>query len=253
MQTAGDMIAAALRTGQIVGTGQTPRAEEFETGMDLLNEIVAGWARDRLLSWRLKEISIVSTGAQTYPIADRPVRIVSAFARLLTTVAGINSSGLVDFPLLIVPSRDAYNDISLKSLATFPSAVYYDTQYPSPGTLYIWPIPAVNNFEIHIAYPQPIAAYTALTQPLGLPPEHMEALRYTLAGKLAIDYGQVPNPAMIARLRGVMARIRAGNWQPTEMKMPAALLPGGAVSGGGISGLVGPFQSVIILNQSVLG
>lgn len=253
INTAGDMVAAALRTSQIVGTGQTPRAEEFETALDLLNEVVYGWARDHLLSWRLKEITFTSTGAQSYPITDRPVRIASAFARLLTTTAGINSSGLVDFPLLIVNSREAYNEISLKSLTTFPSAVYYDPIWPSPGTLYVWPIPSAGWFEIHISYPTPIVGYAALTDPLGLPPEHLEPLRYCLAYKLAIDYGLQPGPVMLARLKGVMARLRASNYQPTEMKMPAALLPGGAVSGGGISGLVGPFQSVIVLNQSALG
>jgi hypothetical protein len=252
IQTAGDMVQAALRTAGIVGVGQAPSAEDANDGLNQLNEVIAGWARDRLLAWRLTEIAITSTGAASYTLTDRPVRLSSAFARLLVTSGGINSAGLVDFPLNIIPSRDLYNEISLKSLGTFPAAVYYDTIYPD-GLLYVWPIPPAGQFEIHVAYTQPITTYANLTTALGLPPEYLEPLRYTLAIKLAMDYGQQPNPGQVARLRGVMARLRAANWQPKPLEMPRELVPGGAVSGGGISGLVSPFQSVIVLGSSTLG
>jgi hypothetical protein len=157
----------------------------------------------------------------------------------------------MDFPLSIIPSREVYNEISLKNLTTWPAGIWLDQLYPLPS-VYVWPIPAENQFEIHVSYQAPLPVYTALADALDLPPEYQEAIRYALAAKIAMDYGQDPRPAMIARLRGVLSRIRAANMQMAPLKIDAALLPMGA-GNGGISGAVAPFQSVFITSTSVLG
>jgi len=253
--TAGDLVSACLRTAGILGVGQTAQAEDANTGLDLLNEVIAGWMRERLLSWRLVEVVATSTGAQSYPLTDRPVRLASAFARLLSgyaTSGGIVTAGPVDYPLQIMTGREQYNEIMVKSLGTFPAAVFLDTLWPGPAQVYVWPVPPAAQFELHLAYPQQLSRYAGLTTPLGLPPEYQEPLRYALALKLAMDYGIEPNTAHVNRLRGSLARLRAANIQLADLEMPAALVRG-AQGGGGISGLVGPAQSVIVLGQTVLG
>lgn len=247
--TAGDMIKAALLTSGIIGTGQSVASEDASTGLDLLREVLAGWSQDPGLAWVLKEYAVTSTGAASYQLPDRPRRIASAFARLLAPIPP--PSGQMDYPLRPIASREVYAEISLKGLTTFPAGYWLDPIWPSPA-IYVWPIPPAGQFELHIAYQSPLPTYTSLTDNLGLPPEYQEALRYTLAPKLAMDYGLQPNPAHVQRLRGVLSRIRAANMQMAPLETDGFLAPGGPGSGG-ISGAVAPFQSVFVVGQSVLG
>ena len=248
--TAGDMVAAALRTSGILGVGQTASAEDATTGLDLLHEVLAGWQQDPGLAWVLKDYSVVSTGAQSYALPDRPRRIASAFVRMLLP-APTSPAGPVDYPLIVIPSRELYNGIVLKQLSTWPAGVWLDQTYPLPS-IYVWPVPSAGTFEIHVTYQAPLPTYTSLTDNLGLPPEYQEAVRYALASKLAMDYGMTVNPAHVGRLRGVLARIRAANTQMVPLGIDPALLPLGR-GAGGISGAVGASQSWVIVGQTVLG
>jgi hypothetical protein len=255
IRTCVDMIKAALLTAGIGGVGQTPLAEDTNTAFDLLLEVIGMWSRERFMSWRLVEEVFLSTGAQAYLLLDRPPRLESAFARLLSgpPQAGISTAGLVDFPLVIIDSADEYNEIGIKSLTTFPTAIWYSPDYPV-GTVYPWPIPAADQFELHVFYRAGLPIYRELTDELALPPEYVRALRYELALLIAINYGQPPNPAFAAILGGTKAGIKAVNAHLAELSMPAGLVPHMPGSGG-ISGMVAPHQSVIVLNSgnAVLG
>jgi hypothetical protein len=241
------MVTAALLTSGIIGIGQTAQAEDANTGFDLLNEIVEMWKRERFMAWRNVEQIIPATGALSYPLLDRPPRLDAAFARLLTgqQYAGINNAGPVDFPLYIIGSQEEYADISLKQLTTFPAGVWYSPDYPV-GSVFFWPVPISGQFDLHVLYRSVAApAYVGLTDPLGLPPEYIRALRYELATLLCLNYGLPPNPGHVAAMMGAKAQIKAVNAHVRNMQMPRALVP--QMPGqGGISGSVGPHQSVIV-------
>jgi hypothetical protein len=249
IRTTGDIIRAAFLTAGVQGIGQPTSATDASTGFDLLREVLAGWRQDPGLAWVLKDYSVVSTGAVSYQLPDRPRRLASAFVRLL--IPNQPQVGQMDRPQGIMTSRQQYNEIALKHLTTWPAAVWLEQTYPLPS-IYVWPIPTADLYEIHVSYQSPLPTYTSLAQPLGLPDEYVEAIRYALAAKIAMDYGADPRPAQIARLRGVLARIRAANMQMADLEIDGSLLPGGPGSGG-ISGSVAPFQSVFVLNTSVLG
>ena len=245
------MVTEALKTSGITGIGQTPSAEDANTGFDLLIEIAEMWNRERFMCWRNTEVVIPSTGAQSYPLMDRPARLDSAYARLLTgpQIGTINNAGPVDFPLAIIDSQSDYNAISLKQLGTFPAAVWYSPDYPT-GSVYFWPLPPARQFDLHVFYRSALPHYTALTDPLGLPPEYIRALRYELATLLQLNYGLPVNPGHVAAMTGAKATIKAANAHVRNMQMPGALVP--QMPGqGGISGSVGPHQSVIVLDSGL--
>lgn len=245
------MIYAALKTSGIVGIGQTPSAEDANTGMDLLQEIAETWNRERFMCWRNVEVIIPSTGAQSYALPDRPPRLDTAFARLMTgqQIAGLNNAGPVDFPLTIINSQEDYAAISLKQLTTFPAAVWYAPDYPT-GSVYFWPIPPAQQFELHVFYRYALPHYSALTDPLNLPTEYHRALRYELAALLQINYGLQAASGIVSALMGTKAQIKAVNAHVRESQMPRALTP--QMPGqGGISGSVGPHQSVIVLDSGL--
>lgn len=249
--TTGDIISQALRTAGIIGVGQTASAEDANTGLDLLIEIAELWNRETFMCWRDVEVIIPSTGAQSYPLPDRPARLDSAYARLLVgqPQAGFNNAGLMDFPLVIIDSQSDYNTISLKQLTTFPAAIWYLPDYPT-GSVFPWPIPPAGQFDLHVFYRYALPHYATLTDPLGLPPEYIRALRYELAGLLQVNYGLPGSPSIAVALAGTLATIKAANAHISEMLMPGALTRRGGGSGG-ISGAVGPHQSVIVLDSGL--
>jgi len=254
IRTCIDFINAALLTSSVVGVGQTPLAEDANTAFDLLLEIVDQWNNERFMCWKLSEQIIPSTGAQTYPLTDCPARLDSAYARLLTgqQMATVYNAGPVDFPLYLIDSMEEYNDIGLKQLTTFPAAIWYQRDFPD-GTIYPWPIPPAGQFDLHVFWRQALPTYKELTDPLGLPPIYRRALRYEMAALLALNFGLPANPGHAAALSGTKAAIKAANAHVAQAKIPGALVP--AMPGqGGISGAVGPHQSVIVLdNGPVLG
>ncbi len=252
IETAGDIISAALRTSGVVGVGQTPLAEDSNDALDLLREIAGTWNRERFMAWRNVEVIIPSTGAASYALPDRPPRLDSAFARQTWqgSVQAISAgTSPVDYPLAIIDSQSDYNTISLKSLTAFPSAVWYASDYPT-GTLFPWPIPPAGQYELHVFYRYALPVYTALTDTLDLPQEYIMALRYELAVRIQLNYGLQPNRGHVASLMNSKGTIKANNAHMRNLSMPAGLATGSSGQGG-ISGAVGPHQSVIVLDSGL--
>ncbi len=239
--TTGDLITFALRTAGINGVGQTPLAEDSNTGLQLLRNMLAEWQRRRWLVWTLAGTAITSTGAAFYSVGPsgdfdiaRPDKIEAAYARLLPTQAGLS----VDYPLTIIASREDYSQITLKGLTTFPGALYYDPAFPA-GIAYFWPIPPDGQFELHIITKQTLPVYATLTDSLALPPEYISAALYSLAVELAMNYGLDPKPAVVARMAAALSVIRMANVQPATLNMPAGITGryrgmGGLMTGPGL-------------------
>ncbi len=227
ISTCGDLIAFAFRTAGIVGVGQTPLADDANTALQLLSNIRAEWQRRRWLVWSLVEAVKVSTGAATYtvgPTGDfvlpRPDRIDSAFVRL-----NAGSAMAIDYSLLIIESREDYNDIGLKSIVSWPGAVFYESAFPV-GVLHFVPVPQSGQFELHIAVKTALPAFATLTDPLTMPPEYMSALLYSLAVELCMNYGMEPRPSLVARMSTALSVLRMANLQPAMLNMPAGVAGG---------------------------
>ena len=239
ISTAGDLIAYALRTAGIVGVGQTALAEDATDALVTLRSMLAGWQRKRWLVPALTELVIASTGAQYYTIGPvRPSTIEAAFARMS------GGSLAIDYPLGLLTAREEYAAIVLKTLSTFPQVAFLDTQWPT-GRIYIWPIPAAGAFELHFMVPEALPTYSRLTDPINLPPEYIEALSYSLAVRLVINYGLEPRPSLVAAMRQALAFLRQANTQIPEARLPPITSPmrGSSVAAGSSSG----FQSGFML------
>ena len=59
LDTTGDLITFVLRASGINGVGQTPLAEDSNTGLDFLRMLMAQWQRKRWLIWN-EYVSCVS-------------------------------------------------------------------------------------------------------------------------------------------------------------------------------------------------
>lgn len=227
--TPGDIVTFALKAAGVLGVGQTPLAEDTNDAFTAMNGMLAGWQRQRWLVWHLVDVSKVSTGAQSYTVGPggdfnvmRPDRLEAAFFRQF-----INSTpNQVDYPLQILEAREDYNNIALKQLNSFPYVIFYDSAFPM-GTVYPWPIPQANTYEIHLTLKEQISQFLTLTQQINLPPEYEEALWTNLCLRLCPIYQVQPNPSVVALAKSSLAVVRGANAQVPRLNMPQRLWRGG--------------------------
>ncbi len=224
------IVSLALKDIGALGLGQTPSAEDTNDAFTKLNWMVAQWARQRLMVWHTVDLSLVSTGAQSYTIgpsgtinvSQRPDKIEAAFLRQ----TNVNPQQPIDYPLVIVPSRVDYDRITLKNLASFPRYLFYDTAYPL-GVLYPWPIPQASIYEVHITVKDILARFTSLTQTISLPPEYEQALEQNLAVMLCPGYSRPCPPELALMAREARNVVMNANVQLATMTMPTGLVPYG--------------------------
>ena len=249
--TTGDLITFVLRASGINGVGQTPSAEDSNTGLQMLVNLIAQWQRKRWLVYVQQEVSVPSsTGAQSYTIGPgqnfdcaRPDHIAAAYVRIV----GASGPNLVDVPLGILQSREDYASISVKTIQSMPAVVFYDSTFPI-GRVYFWPIPPAALYGLYLTVKSPLPSYATLTDALALPQEYMEALIWSMCVRMQMAYGLPARPDHTAAMNQALATLRAANAQIPEMTVP---VPHG-YRGSDIS-LVGPgFGRAFVVGQDVV-
>lgn len=225
ISTTGDLITFVLRASGINGIGQTPSAEDSNTGLQMLVNLIAQWQKKRWLTYVLQEVSVPSsTGEQSYTIGPaqqfdcaRPDYIAAAFVRILGT-----NPTLVDYPIDVIDSREEYSRIAVKTLQTMPAAVFYESGWPT-GRLWWWPVPPAAQYGLYINVKSALPSYRMLTDPIGLPPEYLEALVWSLCVRMQMAYGLPARPDHAMAMNQALQVIRQANTQIPEMQMPAGL------------------------------
>lgn len=234
--TAQEIVETALRKGGVVGLDEAVEPGMLNDAFADANDLFAQWARNRYLIYRLADYAFVSTGALSYPVGlgqtvninPRPDRLESAFLRLLNNPAGSNQ--FVDLPLDIIPSREDYNRITLKSLGlnaaggvgTIAWRIFYDPVWPV-GVLYPWPIPAATLYEIHVTFKEVLPRFANLQQKINLPPEYQPAMKWCLAEVLRASNQMPEDPQITKFARRALNSIRLANTAVPTLQMPDAL------------------------------
>jgi len=252
IETTGDLINFVLRASGINGVGQTPLAEDSNTGLDMLRMLLAQWQRKRWLVWNEQEVSVVSTGAQWYTIGPgqdfntaRPDKIQAAWFRF----EPFNGPNAVDVALGIIEAKEDWAAITLKDMHSIPSAVFYDSSFPIGRVTFV-PVPPASHYELHLVLKAGLPTYTTLTDPLGVPDEYIEAMMWSLCVRMQMSYGLPSRPDHVAAMKVAINAIEMANTQIGLLSMPAALgRRSGDVSGWSGKGLN---QAWVVGGSSVL-
>jgi len=227
MTTPDDLIVLALQDSGVIGVGQIPLAEDVNNCFKRLNQMLAQWQRKRWLIWHLVDLSIVSTGAQSYtigpggdiPFLQRPDRLESAFFRQIINETPPNQ---IDYYLRILESREDYNRIALKQLQSFAMYIFYDSDYPL-GRIYPWPVPQANIYEIHVSVKALLSSFASLTTPIVLPPEYEAAITYNLQVRIRAAYRLPADPSINALAKDSLNVLRKANTQIPVLALPEGL------------------------------
>lgn len=200
MTTALQLITGAARLIGIVRKGEALDNDEAMDGLTALNDMLASWSNNGLLTVsRVWEYFTVSA-ATSYTIGSgqslnttRPIKIVAAFFR----------SGDIDYPLEII-SDEQYESITLKTLQSdFPCYLNYDNAYPY-GTIRLYPQGAG---QLHLLSEKPIGNIASLTTTVDLPPGWNRAIRSNLAIEMEPEYGVGVPPAVVKMATDSLASI----------------------------------------------
>jgi hypothetical protein len=192
----------------VMGDGDTPTAAELNDGLVLLNEMLESWSIDRIMVYQiLQENFPLVAGTATYTIGSsgtfnttRPVRIENAFIR---------DTNNLDYQLQIVPQQ-SYDNIMTKTVqSNIPLYMYDDNAYPL-STLKFWPVPS-QAYTLYINSWKQLQQFAALSTSVALPPGYQEAIRYSLATRLAPQYGVQTPQEVVALGQSALGRVKRLN------------------------------------------
>ena len=243
-QTARDFIRLALNEAQILGVGQTALAQDTNDCFTLLQRMTNMWQRRRWMVPSLTDILTLGNGAISntvgpggyWNITPRP-RAFRAGYFVQNTQSGVS----VSLPLSPVFSYEDYARITVKPLATFPEAFFYDNQnnttvsgaippvVTSLGNLFIWPIPDAT-YTIHMICESDLGWPNTLDSVFTMPEEYAEAVHYNLALRICSMYQVDPKPSTGGLAKVALNTIKMNNTQIPEMQMPPGLRQGKAFS-----------------------
>jgi hypothetical protein len=238
-----DLIAYAQRVSGLLGVGQVALPQDNADAQTALMLMLQQWRQKRWLVFRLDNVIFpLIPGKGDYTIGPppsasgtppdvvtstngyRPANIQSCFLR--QEVGGGPNSFPIDFPMRILESRQQYDQISLKSLNSWPASIYYDPILIN-GTIKVWPIPMQPLFSLYVGFQQAIdiAGEAGGTVELEnyLPVESQQAVIYNLAATLCINYALPVNPALAAAARSSLNVMRMTNFALQPLQMPSAL------------------------------
>ena len=185
--TVQQLINASLRLINAIDPGEGPSTDMSDDAFAALNQMLASWSAASVPIYQVSKDTIPLTGAASYTIATRPVKLKSAY---------VTADG-VSMPVQIVTSErwSAFKDRT--RTGKFADELYWDAGYPT-ATLYLWPNPATGSLEVHSL--KPLAAFGSLSDTINLPPGYEHALKYNLATCIAPEYGNNLNQELLTAI-----------------------------------------------------
>ncbi len=225
MATYQNLVDGALRLVNRLGSGDSPTSTESADYLIVLNEFIDAMTARLGPIYEETTDSVTWTGGQAsrtigtsgnFNVA-RPQKILAAYFR---------DSGGSDNAMDVI-SHQAYQGVSSKTLSVqFPQYLAYNPTFTSSlGTLFIWPIPP-SDATIRIVSKKPLAAVSALSNTVTLPPGYQEMFRYNLSLRFAPENGRESFPFVYKNAEDTLWAIERANDTTEEMVLDP-MAPGG--------------------------
>jgi len=211
--TVQELINSALRLIRVLDSGETPTATESNDALNALNQMVSNWSAAGVPIYVESKDTIPLTGASSYTLPSRPVRI---------TAAHVSYSG-ISFPVSVVPSAQWTQPKDRTATSKFAKELYYDSGFPT-ATIYLWPI-VQSGSSLELFSLKPLAQFASLGDTIALPAGYEHALRYGLAAVLAPEYGSALPVEYQQQAANATAAIAAMNTATLAQGPPPSAVP----------------------------
>lgn len=227
MTTALDLIQGALRPLNVLTGNTSLTAQESQDALQALNWMLDSWSNEDLTIYHMtRETFTLTSGKNPHTYGSggdlnstRPTEI---------RMATVNING-VDYPVEVL-GYDDYEAIRLKTLQTaWPVYIYYEPSYPL-GNLYTWPINTGN--VMNFVTEKPLTNFATIYDTVSLPPGYADAIRYSLAVRLAPEYQITAGADLIALAEKTKKSIKHTNGRiPPTMQSDPSLRANGLNAG----------------------
>jgi hypothetical protein len=164
---------------------QDPSAADMENGLLELNLLLKGWQRKAPSLFRRSTISVPLVANTTaYTLSPRPYRVISARYR---------NASAYDLPMFEWTAED-YEAMPVKTATGTPVAFYVDYQRDSV-VLNIWQcLASVSTETVRVTVQRRFEDIDALENDLDIPQESLDLVGYSLADRLAAQFGKSGSP-----------------------------------------------------------
>lgn len=227
MPTALDMIKRSLRLVRAIGKGEIPDADESVDALAALNAMMDSWAAQRMFVYSVTESTkVLTAGTASYTMgasgsinATRPDRLTNGC---------YIESGSTDYPLEPISEVD-YSRITDKDTRGIPSQIYLRQAVPL-ATLYLYPAPD-SAYTLHVMAWARVQSFATLPTAMTLPSGYEEAIVYSLAERIAPEYGLPADPSVAALASRARNALVANNAQRMRLSPSADMANAGLYSG----------------------
>lgn len=188
--TAIELISDARRVIGIHAEEEPLANHEAETGRRILTKMLKAWEADGVGSWILTEGTMALVSADKDYVFGAGGSFVTVPFEI--TQMRVSNDGGAEIEMTQL-SREDYFRLPNRTSTGFPTQFFYDRQRDN-GTLYVWPTPASNDYDVTFTYRRRIMDIDANTDNFDLPPEWEHAITYNLAKLLLPIYGRSGSP-----------------------------------------------------------
>jgi hypothetical protein len=130
--TVQELVNYALQDIGVLDPGETPSATESNHAFALLNDLLSNWSAQAAPIYEITRDTITLTGAASYAVSTRPVKIKSA-----AILQGANMT----YPAEVLDAAGWAAIPDKLAIAPHPRYAYYEDGYPN-GRLHLAPVPA---------------------------------------------------------------------------------------------------------------
>jgi hypothetical protein len=191
---AGNTLTVTAIASGAISVGQTITGLNVLAGTVItsLGTALGGNGTSAIGTYQINTSQTVGSEAMTSS-AVRPLRINSAFVRVVNSI-----TGTLDFPVNIL-NVDQYERIGIKTLSgPWPRAVYMQSSMPV-SVLYYWPNPSQG--EVHLFCDGIISRFQTMQDTISMPQGYLMAFTWILAEALMPFY---PGTAAVAETRAMI-------------------------------------------------
>lgn len=216
MTNARSIIEQAARKIHVLGRGQTLDADQVNTALSALNNMLGEWSAELGAIYNsTKETFTLSPLTTSYTIGsggsfntEKPIAIEAAFITIAT----------LDYPLKMLNAVE-YSQIGYKNLSSIPDSLYFEDNTPL-GKLYLYPVPA-SAYTITLYSRKAITEFLDLTTDYTLPTGLENALVWNLAVVLCPEYEKEPSAVVVSQSRksksAFVTKVRRNNYPVSDI------------------------------------
>lgn len=241
--TVEDLITDALIETGMLSPGETPDDAQGPWAFRKLNYLLDTWATSKkyvtavtLLELLLNpNLPVQPDGSQlstigpapgaTYPVSQRPVKIVSA------NVIINNVSPPVKAHISVETDQWWMSNTLPGITSMYPTNLFYNPTSPN-GSLYLWPVPTTA-FGLELEVWQIISQFDSITDPIGgpgaamtMPPGYRNAIMLSLAESLLPGGEREAHPTLITMAAQARAAIFTNNVPSANISTLDSGMPG---------------------------